>query len=88
MSNEHYPAALEAGRLYSVVPDGDAEREGMIRVIDESGEDYLYPADRFAAPGPGAVPAGSRPRLPGEDLDHEAGEGEVEPEGGDAAPEE
>jgi hypothetical protein len=33
--------------LYEVVPDADAERDGMLRVIDESGEDYLFPAANF-----------------------------------------
>ena len=35
------------GKLYEVVPDSEAERDGMIRVIDESGEDYLFPSHRF-----------------------------------------
>jgi hypothetical protein len=49
VSNEGYPASLEARNLYLVVADPEAEREGMLRVIDESGADYLYPSDRFAA---------------------------------------
>jgi len=36
-------------KIYRVVPDQDAAREGDLRVVDESGEDYLYPAERFAA---------------------------------------
>ncbi len=47
MSNEGYPASLVTRRLYRCVADPDAEREGMLRVIDESGEDYLYPAHLF-----------------------------------------
>src|SRR3989338_4799128 len=36
-------------KIYRVVPDQDAAREHNLRVVDESGEDYLYPAERFAA---------------------------------------
>ena len=39
--------SLEAGKLYEVVPDAEAEKHGLIRVIDESGEDYGYSAERF-----------------------------------------
>jgi hypothetical protein len=38
---------LEKRKIYVVVPDEDAEKEGYFRVIDESGEDYLYPASYF-----------------------------------------
>jgi hypothetical protein len=38
---------LEARKLYQILPDREAAREGYIRVVDESGEDYLYPADYF-----------------------------------------
>ncbi|MEN6334748.1 MAG: hypothetical protein ABFE01_10840 [Phycisphaerales bacterium] len=38
---------LEKRKIYIVVPDEDAEKEGYFRVIDESGEDYLYPASYF-----------------------------------------
>jgi hypothetical protein len=38
---------LELHKIYRVLPDSDAAAEGDIRVIDESGEDYLYSADRF-----------------------------------------
>jgi len=47
INNKGYPASLEAGKLYRVVPDAEAERHGLIRVIDESGEDYGYSSDRF-----------------------------------------
>ena len=40
---------LETRKLYQVVPDDEAEREGYLRVIDESGEDYLYPESYFVA---------------------------------------
>ncbi len=48
VSNAGFPASLEARKLYVVLRDEEAERLGMVRVIDESGEDYLYPATRFA----------------------------------------
>ncbi len=38
---------LEMRKLYQVLPDASAEKEGYVRVIDESGEDYLYPRDYF-----------------------------------------
>lgn len=42
-----YPASLELYKIYRVLPDKDAAKDGDVRVIDESGEDYLYPASRF-----------------------------------------
>lgn len=48
LSNADYPASLELHKIYRVLPDADAEVDGDMRVIDESGEDYLYSADRFA----------------------------------------
>ncbi len=45
--NEGYEASLELHKIYRVLPDPDAENEGDIRVVDESGEDYLYPAGWF-----------------------------------------
>ncbi|MBI1955588.1 MAG: hypothetical protein HYS38_04270 [Acidobacteria bacterium] len=45
--NEGYPASLELHKIYRVLPDAEAEREGDLRIVDESGEDYLYPADWF-----------------------------------------
>ena len=38
---------LDPRKIYEVLPDGTAAAEGYLRVIDESGEDYLYPADYF-----------------------------------------
>jgi len=46
--NEGYEASLELNNVYAVVPDRKAERDGDLRVVDESGEDYLFSADRFA----------------------------------------
>lgn len=45
--NQGYQVTLERGKFYSTVPDTSARRHGQIRVIDESGEDYLYPAEFF-----------------------------------------
>ena len=47
LNNTDYPASLELHKIYQVLPDDDAEKEGDLRVIDESGEDYLYPRDWF-----------------------------------------
>jgi hypothetical protein len=47
INNSEYPASLELHKIYRVLPDEDAEQDGDLRVIDESGEDYLYPADYF-----------------------------------------
>jgi len=45
--NRDYPASLELRKIYRAVPDDAAVTHEQIRVIDESGEDYLYPADYF-----------------------------------------
>jgi hypothetical protein len=45
--NAEYPAALELRKIYQIVPDAAATQQRLLRVIDESGEDYLYPADYF-----------------------------------------
>ena len=47
LDNNDYPASLEVGKVYRVVPDEEAAAHGYIRVIDESGEDYAYAAERF-----------------------------------------
>jgi hypothetical protein len=47
--NEGYPASLELRKLYPAVRDAPAATHNLVRVIDESGEDYLYPADYFIA---------------------------------------
>jgi len=47
--NEGYEASLELGKLYRVIPDKDAEGHGYLRIVDESGEDYGYAAERFFA---------------------------------------
>ena len=47
IQNAGFDASLEVRKLYSVVDDPDAEANDLIRVIDESGEDYVYPASLF-----------------------------------------
>ncbi len=47
LNNDGYLASLEVGKVYRVIPDDDATAHGYIRVIDESGEDYAYAANRF-----------------------------------------
>lgn len=48
INNKDYPVSLELHKIYRVVPDESAAADGDIRIIDESGEDYLYPASYFA----------------------------------------
>ena len=47
IKNQDYTASLETRKIYQVVTDINAEKYQMIRVIDESGEDYLYPSNYF-----------------------------------------
>ena len=47
INNTDYLASLDLHKIYRALPDEDAAADGDIRVIDESGEDYLYPADYF-----------------------------------------
>lgn len=47
VKNKGYEASLEIGKLYRVIPDAEAEGHGYLRIVDESGEDYGYAADRF-----------------------------------------
>ena len=49
VSNQGYEVSLEPRKLYQVLPDRIASSRGQIRVVDESGEDYLFPKDLFAA---------------------------------------
>jgi hypothetical protein len=60
IDNSDYPASLERHKIYKVVPDEDAAVDGDIRVIDESGEDYLYSSERFV---PISVPSAVRKSL-------------------------
>lgn len=47
VDNEGYEASLEVRKLYEKIPDKEAERHEQVRIIDESGEDYLYPSRFF-----------------------------------------
>lgn len=47
--NTGHPASLEVRKIYRALPDRTAEKHDMLRVVDESGEDYLYPAKLFMA---------------------------------------
>ena len=47
LNNEGYAASLEVGKVYRVIQDDAATSHGYVRVIDESGEDYAYTANRF-----------------------------------------
>ena len=58
--NEGYEASLELRKLYEKIPDKEAEKHGQVRIIDESGEDYLYPAEFFA---PVRLPIETRNRI-------------------------
>ena len=49
IKNKGYEASLEIGKLYRMIPDQEAARHGYLRIVDESGEDYGYSADRFFA---------------------------------------
>ncbi|MBI4743298.1 MAG: hypothetical protein HY776_00435 [Actinobacteria bacterium] len=60
VSNRGYEASLEIRKIYEVLVDRVAEKHHQIRVIDESGEDYLYPMDYFA---PVRLPAETKEKL-------------------------
>ncbi|NIP17291.1 MAG: hypothetical protein GWM87_03380 [Xanthomonadales bacterium] len=47
IDNSEFPVSLEMRKLYRMIPDAAAEKASQIRVVDESGEDYLYPASCF-----------------------------------------
>jgi hypothetical protein len=47
VNNEGYPAALEKRKIYVALRDPGAEKHGLLRIVDESGEDYLYPKTFF-----------------------------------------
>ncbi len=47
LDNKNHPISLEVRKVYKVIDDPKAEAHGAIRIIDETGEDYLYEAGRF-----------------------------------------
>jgi hypothetical protein len=48
LKNDGYEVSLEPRKIYQVLPDPDAAKHKQVRVIDESGKDYLYPQSFFA----------------------------------------
>jgi hypothetical protein len=60
LSNKGYRASLVVRRIYELIPDPDASRRGLARVVDESGEDYLFPEKLFEAI---ELPTGLRRKL-------------------------
>ena len=48
LKNKGYEVSLERRKIYQVLPDPEAEKHRQVRVIDESGEDYLFPQSFFA----------------------------------------
>lgn len=51
INNNGYPVSLELKKIYKVIPDEDSERHGMIRIVDETGEDYIYSKSMFVEVG-------------------------------------
>lgn len=49
VDNSGYEVSLERNKIYVVLLDKNAEKDGDVRVVDESGEDYLFSAERFVA---------------------------------------
>ena len=47
IDNSGYEVSLERRKIYVTIPDARAAKSGQLRVIDESGEGYLYPKDSF-----------------------------------------
>ena len=47
IDNSDYQASLIAGKVYRILPDSKAAKDDLVRVVDESGEDYLYHKDHF-----------------------------------------
>jgi hypothetical protein len=49
IKNKGYEASLERGKVYRLIPDEEAAKRGYVRIVDESGDNYGYSADRFIA---------------------------------------
>lgn len=47
LDNSGYEVSLERRKIYVAIPDAKSEKHGQVRVVDESGEDYLYPEENF-----------------------------------------
>ena len=52
VDNVDYPASLELHKIYRTLPDEDARADSDLRIVDESGEDYLFPAGMFVPINP------------------------------------
>ena len=52
LRNDGYEVSLERRKIYTALPDAEAARHGQVRIIDESGEDYLFPAKELRASRP------------------------------------
>ena len=49
LKNDGYDASLEKRKIYVAIPDASASKHGLVRVVDESGDDYLFPDEYFAS---------------------------------------
>ena len=49
LKNDGYDVSLEKHKIYVAIPDASASKHGLVRVLDESGDDYLYPGDYFTS---------------------------------------
>ncbi len=49
IKNKDHEASLERGKVYRMIPDAEAAKHGYVRIVDESGADYGYSAERFIA---------------------------------------
>ena len=47
IDNSDYELSLQCRKVYTILPDPDAEKDDYVRIVDETGEDYLFPANRF-----------------------------------------
>lgn len=57
IDNDGYEASLERRKIYEAMPDSAGARRGLVTIVDESGEDYLYPAAMFVE---ASLPAAAR----------------------------
>jgi hypothetical protein len=60
VNNVGYEASLETRKIYEVISDTEAQKHNQVRIVDESGEDYLYPSSYFA---PLRIPSETRAKL-------------------------
>jgi hypothetical protein len=49
ISNKRYAASLEVRKIYRLIPDKAGAKHGLVRVVDEMGEDYLFPEECFVS---------------------------------------